>query len=425
MPVVVVVGAQWGDEGKGKVVDLYAQHADVVTRYGGGANAGHTLVVGGERIVLHLVPSGALHARTRCVIGQGVVVDPQVLLSELGVLRGRGLLDTPRVFMSDRAHVVLPHHRHIDELRERGRAAIGTTKRGIGPAYEDKAGRRGIRTGDLLDATRLAERVRDNLAAWEPVIRGLGGECPEVGPIVETLLAQGEALRDHITDASRMLTEAIGRGEKVLLEGAQGTMLDIDHGTYPYVTSSNVIAGGACAGAGIPPTAVDAVVGITKAYTTRVGGGPFPTELLGAEGEALREAGSEYGATTGRPRRCGWLDAAVVRFSARINGLRELALTKLDVLGGLQELRICTGYERDGIMFDEPPHDGLDRLVPVYETLPGWSGDLSACRRVEDLPDNARRYVNRIAELTGCPVGVVSVGADREQTLRGGDPFAR
>jgi adenylosuccinate synthase len=417
------VGAQWGDEGKGKVVDLFAQYADVVVRFGGGANAGHTLVVGGEKIVLHLVPSGALHPRARCVIAQGTVVDPEVLAHEVDVLRERGLLETPRVFISDRAHLVLPQHKAIDGLREQGEGAIGTTKRGIGPAYEDKVARRGLRVGDLLRPERFREKLRANLEAWRPVAAALSGELPAESEIAEKYLALGKALAPHVTDTSTLVWDAIRGGQNVLLEGAQGTMLDVDHGTYPFVTSSTVIAGGACGGAGIGPSAIERVVGITKAYTTRVGGGPFPTELHGEEGERLRKAGAEYGATTGRPRRCGWLDIPALRFAARVNGLDELAMTKLDVLAGLGEIRVCTHYELDGKRLDAPPYDDLDRVSPVYETLEGWTEDLGACATIDALPTAARRYVKRVEELVGCRIGMVSIGADRAQTLRLADPF--
>ncbi len=425
MPVVCVVGAQWGDEGKGKVVDLYAQYADVVVRYGGGANAGHTLVVGGEKVVLHLVPSGALQPRAQCVIGQGTVLDPKVLLDEIEELERRDLAPE-RVFVSDRAHVVLPHHKLVDGLREAdaGAAAIGTTKRGIGPCYEDKVARRGIRIGDLIDEKTLGERVRANIEAWRPVIVALGGEVPDVDAMVQLYAEYGERLRPFITDSAKLLWNAMKEEQNVLLEGAQGTMLDIDHGTYPYVTSSTVLAGGACAGAGLGPTAIDRVVGITKAYTTRVGGGPFPTELHGEDGERLRKAGNEFGATTGRPRRCGWLDIPALRFAVQINGMSELAVTKLDILTGLGDISICTHYEGpDGTRHDTPPYDGLEDLTPVYEKLPGWTEDLTKCETIDDLPDNARSYIRRIEELADAKVGMVSVGADRTQTLRLRDPF--
>lgn len=424
MPAVVVVGAQWGDEGKGKVVDLWAPFADAVVRYAGGANAGHTLVVKGEKRVFHLVPSGALHEDLMCVIGQGTVIDPEVVVQELSWLRERGLLAPERLLISDRAHLVLPQHKVVDGLREKGNGAIGTTKRGIGPAYQDKAARRGLRMGDLLAPRSLAERMEANLEAWKPQIAAMGGALPDLQEAVARFADLGEALRPHIGDAGRWVAEALAGEQKLLLEGAQGTLLDIDHGTYPYVTSSSAVAGGACGGAGIGPTAVRKVIGIAKAYTTRVGGGPFPTELTDALGQHLRDAGGEYGATTGRPRRCGWLDAAALRYAVRVNGMGEIALTKLDVLSGLSEVRIGVGYERDGERLDDLPWNDLHRLVPVYETLPGWSEDVSGIRRLEDLPANARRYIARIEELTGCPVGLVSVGPDRDAALDLHDPFA-
>jgi adenylosuccinate synthase len=421
MGVVVVVGAQWGDEGKGKIVDLYTQDADVVVRYGGGANAGHTLVVKGEKIVLHLVPSGVLHPKTRCVLAQGTVVDPAVLLSEMDTLTARGLLAPGaaqgRLAISDRAHVVLPQHIVIDRVREEGAGAIGTTKRGIGPAYEDKAARRGIRLGDLLDRKRFEPKLLANLEAWAPVAHALGGELPQASEVLETYLAHGERLRPYICDTAKIVSDAVARGEHILLEGAQGTMLDIDHGTYPFVTSSNTTAGGACAGAGIGPTAITRVIGITKAYATRVGGGPFPTELFGAEGDRLRTVGAEFGATTGRPRRCGWLDIPALRYAVRINGIDALAMTKLDVLSGLDEVLICVGYTLHGRPITDIPFDDYEHLVPVYETLPGWNEDLSHCRTLEALPARARDYVTRVASLAECKIGLVSVGADRSETI--------
>ncbi len=427
MSIVVIVGAQWGDEGKGKIVDLYTQHVDVVVRFGGGANAGHTLVVDGNKIVLHLIPSGVLHPKTRCVLAQGTVVDPAVLLREMDEIAARGLLGPGRLSISDRAHIVLPHHPLIDGLREgeAGKNAIGTTKRGIGPAYEDKIARRGVRMGDLLDRARLTDKVERNRAQWQPVILALGGKLPPLAETIDDYLAHGERLKPYITDTSRFVAEAIARKESILLEGAQGTMLDVDHGTYPFVTSSSTIAGGACAGAGIGPTVIDEVVGITKAYATRVGGGPFPTELHGDEGSRLREVGAEFGATTGRPRRCGWLDMPALRYAVRVNGIGSLALTKLDVLSGLGELRLCTAYELNGQTLSELPYDDFDKLVPVYETMPGWTEDITKCRSMNDLPVSARSYVARIEELAGCKIGLVSVGADRNETIMMHDPFKR
>ncbi len=421
---VVVVGAQWGDEGKGKIVDLFGEHADVVARYGGGANAGHTLVVGGEKRVFHLIPSGVLHAHSRCVLGHGTVIDPAVLLKEVDALDKSGIGVSGRLLVSERAHVVLAHHMLVDGLRD-VQHGIGTTKRGIGPAYQDKAARRGVRIGDLLRAERLRTRLHENLESWRPVIESLGGEVPPLDAALETLLAQGERLRPFVGDASRELSASIARGEKVLFEGAQGTMLDVDLGTYPFVTSSAVVSGGASTGAGVSPRSIGRVIGITKAYTTRVGGGPFPTELHGAEGDALRQAGSEFGATTGRPRRCGWLDIPALRYAVRVNGLGGLAMTKLDVLSGRKTLPLCVAYELDGKLLDEPPydHEDLGRVTPKYEELAGWSEDISACKRAEDLPAATRKYIARIEALVGCPVTTTSVGPDRAQTFGENNPF--
>jgi adenylosuccinate synthase len=426
MPALVVVGAQWGDEGKGKVVDLYTPFADLVVRYAGGANAGHTLVVDGAKVILHLIPSGILHEGQRCVVAQGTVLDPEVLLTELDTLEKKGVSVAGRVLVSDRAHVVLPQHKLIDGLREhaKGDDAIGTTKRGIGPTYEDKVARRGVRIGDLLKPSTLRAKLQANLLAWKPVIEGLGGEVPELEPIAASYEQLGERLRPFVKDTACIVAEAVKRGDRILLEGAQGTMLDIDHGTYPYVTSSNAVAGGACAGAGIGPTAIDKVIGISKAYATRVGGGPFPTELHDALGQQLRDAGAEYGSTTGRPRRCGWLDVPALRLSVRVNGMEEIALTKLDVLSGFEELSLCVAYELDGETLLEPPYDGLERVKPIYETVPGFTGDISGCRSRDELPEGAKAYIARIEALVGCRVGIVSVGADREQTADLRDPFA-
>ncbi len=425
MPAAVVVGAQWGDEGKGKIVDLLTPHADLVVRYAGGANAGHTLVVGGDKLVLHLVPSGILHEGKRCVIGQGTVVDPGTLLEELDALVERGVEVEGRVWIADRAHVVLPHHKDIDGWREQATAdRIGTTRRGIGPAYEDKIGRRGIRVGDLLRPD-LPEKLSRNLDTWHAQIEALGGTLPDLSDQLARLRAWGGRLRPFLADGARMTAEALDGGKRVLLEGAQGTMLDIDHGTYPFVTSSNAIAGGACTGAGVGPTQIGAVVGIAKAYATRVGGGPFPTELDGATGDALRNAGAEFGATTGRPRRCGWLDIPALRLARRVNGLTAIALTKLDVLSGIQELKICVAYRYEGQELQQPPFDALDRVEPIYESLPGWDEDLQGTSSMDALPPNAKAYLRRISELVGCPITLVSVGPGREQTLGDTDPFVQ
>jgi adenylosuccinate synthase len=417
MGAVVVVGAQWGDEGKGKVVDLYAHDADVVVRYAGGANAGHTLVVGGKQVVMHLVPAGALHPGKRCVLGQGAVIDPAVLLKELDSLRAWGSFDASRFVISERAFVVLPHHMLVDELRDQRVGALGTTRRGIGPAYEDKAARRGVRIGDLLDAERFGRKLEANLDAWRPTLSALGGEIPDLATVRARYLDYGRQLAPLVGDAGAVVRDALRAGERVLMEGNQGALLDVDSGTYPFVTSTSTVAGGACAGAGIGPTAIGTVVGIAKAYTTRVGHGPFPTELDGDAGARLREAGAEYGATTGRPRRCGWLDIPSLRFAVDINGMTSIALTKVDVLTGMPRIDVCTGYEVDGKPLARPPYDGLERVVPVYQSFDGWTEPLGACRRMEELPANARRYVEAIGRLAGCPVSLVSVGADREQTI--------
>ena len=424
MSALVVVGAQWGDEGKGKVVDLYAPYADLVVRYAGGANAGHTLVVGGEKQILHLIPSGILHEQTRCVVGQGTVIDPAVFLKEIETLNERGVATQGRLLVSQRAHVVLPHHKLIDELREKkSGGAIGTTKRGIGPCYEDKVARRGIRMGDLLHAERLRRNLDANLECWRPVAEDLGGTLPTTDDIVRQYAELGELLRAYIGDAAAIVRASIQAGEKILLEGAQGTMLDIDNGTYPFVTSSNAVAGGACAGAGIGPTHIRSAIGIAKAYTTRVGGGPFPTELDNETGQRLRDAGAEYGSTTGRPRRCGWLDLVALRHAVAVNGLSELAITKLDVLSALPELEICVAYELDGERLTYPPYERVEAVQPIYETLEGWSEDLTACRSRADLPPAAQRYLARIEREVGCRVGVVSVGPDRADTADLRDPF--
>jgi adenylosuccinate synthase len=425
MSAVVVVGAQWGDEGKGKVVDLYAPYAELVVRYAGGANAGHTLVVNGEKLILHLIPSGILHEQTKCVVGQGTVIDPAVFLQETEALTERGVATEGRLLMSQRAHVVLPHHKLIDELREKkSGGAIGTTKRGIGPCYEDKVARRGVRMGDLLDADRLRSKLDANLECWRPVSDDLGGALPSADEIVMQYAELGEALRNYIGDAAAIVRASIRAGEKILLEGAQGTMLDIDNGTYPFVTSSNAVAGGACAGAGIGPTHIRQAVGIAKAYTTRVGGGPFPTELEDETGQKLRDAGAEYGSTTGRPRRCGWLDLVALRHAVAVNGLGELAITKLDVLSAVDKLKICVAYELDGERVDYPPYERVETVQPIYETLEGWNEDLSSCRTRGDLPAAAQEYLARVEQEVGCRIGVISVGPDREDTADLRDPFA-
>jgi len=429
MSTLVAVGAQWGDEGKGKIVDWLATRADVVARFQGGNNAGHTLVVDGEQTVLHLVPAGVLRPGTLNLIGPGVVVDPGVLLQELDKLVARGILKDPgRVRVSGRAHVILEWNIALDKAREetRKKSAIGTTGRGIGPTYEDKVARRGVRIADLLDPASLREIV-DRLAAeknfeltqvhnWTPV---------DANAIYDAACEYGRRLTPYVDHTGRLLRRALEEGKNVLFEGAQGTFLDVDHGTYPYVTSSNCVAGAACTGSGVGPTAIDHVLGISKAYTTRVGGGPFPTEDTGAAGERLRELGSEFGATTGRPRRCGWLDAVMLREAAVVNGLTGLVINKLDILSGLPEVPIAVAYKIDGKRTDEFPMTlgELSRAEPIYERMPGWEGDLCGARSMEDLPDPARRYVERIEAIVEVPVEVVSVGPGRDQTIARIDPF--
>ncbi len=428
MSNVVIVGAQWGDEGKGKVVDLFTSWADVVVRYQGGANAGHTLVVGGVKTVLHLVPSGVLHPGKKCIIGNGVVVDPEALMEEIDLLHSRGLLADPaQLVVSENAHVILPYHKRIDAGREKQKA-IGTTGRGIGPCYEDKVARRGIRIRDVLKASALKDKLEQRLKEANAQIKALGGEKCELQPLLEWALGLGERMRPFVGDASEVLSHEVARGRAVLFEGAQGTLLDIDHGTYPYVTSSNTVAGNAAVGAGLGPTAIHSVVGITKAYTTRVGNGPLPTELNDAIGEKLRTVGAEFGATTGRPRRCGWLDALVLRYAARVNGLSGLAVTKLDVLTGFDTIRVAVAYKLpNGKTVSEFPSDPevLAQAEPVTEELPGWKEPLHDLREYDELPANARRYVERIEALSGVEAIAVSVGADRGQTIVRKNPFRK
>ncbi|MBN1652393.1 MAG: adenylosuccinate synthase [Deltaproteobacteria bacterium] len=423
MPAVVVVGAQWGDEGKGKVVDLFSGFSDQVVRYSGGANAGHTMVVQGEKLIFHLIPCGALHPNIDCVLGQGMVVNPEVLIEEIDLLNQRGLFQPSRFLLSDRAHLVMPQHLLIDELRERGKGAIGTTKRGIGPTYEDKVARRGLRVGDLLSPARFRSKLEDNLEVLKPTIVALGGEIPDIAAVFESYMKFGERLKPIIGDASRRVYSALMNGSKVLMEGAQGTMLDIDGGTYPFVTSSSTVAGSACIGAGIGPTHISEVYGVSKAYTTRVGHGPFPSELKGELAEELRERGGEYGATTGRPRRCGWLDIPALRLAVRANGLTGIALTKVDVLTGQDRIQLCVEYELDGKKLEFPPFEDLDRVRAVYQTLPGWKEPLGDCRSIDDLPQNAKKYINVIEKAVQCPVTLLGVGPDREQTIVVRFPF--
>jgi len=416
-----VLGAQWGDEGKGKIVDLLTPRFSVVARYQGGHNAGHTVYVSGKKFVLHLIPSGILRPGIICIIGNGVVVDPHAFFAELDKLAALDIDVTGRLLVSDKAHVILPYHRELDLLAEarRGEQKIGTTSRGIGPAYEDKIGRRGIRIGDLADGSAdgpLAAAVRENVAArnrlvgntemkWEDVLADLRRVWTRLQPFVE--------------DTSLRLHRELVAGKRVMFEGAQGTLLDIDHGTYPYVTSSNSTAGGAATGLGVGPGVIGTVLGVAKAYTTRVGGGPLPTELFGEMGERLRETGQEYGASTGRPRRCGWYDAVAVRYAARVNGLHGLAITKLDVLDGISELQICTGYRCGNDRFTEMPSDvnQLAACEPIYETIPGWTEPTLGITDYDKLPAGARKYIARLEETSGVPAVIISTGSDRDHTI--------
>ncbi|UCG85126.1 MAG: adenylosuccinate synthase [Gemmatimonadota bacterium] len=416
---LVVVGAQWGDEGKGKIVDILSESATVVMRYQGGANAGHTVVCGDEQFILHLIPSGILHPATRCVIGNGVVLNPETLLSEMAELRQRGIESDGRLFLSDRAQLVLPYHLLLDHATERSKK-IGTTGRGIGPAYEEKVGRRGIRVGDLRNADRVANLIRANVERANQQLRLMDvEERADFDQHMQLLERVTPALLPLVTDTGWLIHEAIEAGENVLLEGAQGALLDVDHGTYPFVTASNTTAGGASVGAGIGPTAIDVVLGVVKAYTTRVGNGPLPTEAPSDIGDRLREYGGEYGATTGRPRRCGWFDSVVVRYAARINGLTNLAITKLDVLDAFDEISICVAYRTGGETTDTVPAEMgvLESVEPVYETHAGWRCSTADARVLSDLPKEARAYLDRMTELVGAPASYVSVGSRRDQVI--------
>ena len=415
---LAILGAQWGDEGKGKIVDLVTPNFSIVARYQGGHNAGHTVYVKGTKFVLRLIPSGILHAGVTCVIGNGVVVDPKALLGEVDELIAAGIDVGNRIVISDKAHLILPYHRDLDLLSEarRGERKIGTTSRGIGPAYEDKIARRGIRMGDLADPIALEQNVRANVEARNRLVQDTTMDTREV---LAELAIHAARLKPWVRDVSLLLSEAMKNGQSILFEGAQGTLLDIDHGTYPYVTSSNASIGGVCTGLGVSPKAIGGVLGVVKAYTTRVGEGPFPTELSGEMGKLLRDSGNEYGAVTGRPRRCGWYDAVAARYGVRINGLDALALTKLDVLDGLKQIDICTSYTCGGRTLTEFPSD-LSQLVacqPVYESMPGWTAPTKGVRRYEDLPEAARRYIARLEEVTGVRAGIVSTGSERDDTI--------
>ena len=430
MANVVVVGTQWGDEGKGKVVDLYAENADVIARYQGGNNAGHTIVVKGEQTILHLIPSGILHDNKICVIGNGVVIDPQVIIDELDSLRSRNLLPAnTKLFISEKAHLIMPYHRRLDIARETHHLGkkIGTTGRGIGPAYEDKIARVGIRVCDLLDDETLREKIHSNVEEKNFYLtRGFQEEPVDEKAIYTEYAAYADRISPHVADTSIIIDREIRKGKKILFEGAQGCHLDIDHGTFPYVTSSNTVAGNACSGTGVGPSAIGAVVGICKAYTTRVGEGPFITELKDEIGDHLQKTGQEFGATTGRKRRCGWLDMVLIRQSVRVSGITGLAITKLDVLAGIDKIQICVGYKTPAGEFLESVPSNLKILSqaePIYEVMDGWMEDISGARTLEDLPQNARRYVERIEALSGVKLFLISVGPGREETIVFKNPF--
>ena len=428
MSNIVIVGTQWGDEGKGKIVDLLAEYADMVVRFQGGNNAGHTMVVEGEQFISHLVPSGILQKKT-CLIGNGVVVDPAVLLEEIDKLNNKGIDVGPNMLkISEKAHVIMPYHKQIDLAREimKGDQKIGTTGRGIGPCYEDKASRRGIRFVELIDADVFKETVHAVLEEKNFYLKHfLSAEPLDPKPIVDQYQGYAERLAPHVVNISIVLNQALKAGKQILFEGAQGTHLDIDHGTYPFVTSSNTVSGNACCGAGIGPKEITGVIGIVKAYTTRVGRGPFPTELFDEIGDTIQKKGAEFGATTGRKRRCGWLDIVLLRNAARLNGLTGLVITKLDVLDGLESLKICTGYEYNGETLNDFPANlkTLEACKPVFETFPGWSEDISDIRKLENLPKNARHYLDRIEELLETSIDIVSVGPGRDETIIVNHPF--
>ena len=429
---LVCIGAQWGDEGKGRIVDRMSERVDVVVRFHGGNNAGHTVVVDGVTTILHLVPSGVLHKDKLCIIGAGCVVDPEVLIQEIDMLQARGLLtiESKRLIISDQAHVILPFHKRIDKAREaaRGRGKIGTTGRGIGPAYEDKAARRGMRVHDLLDPAKVAEHIRNGAMYANSLLEALDAE-PFKGSEIEEMIARtrahGAKLAPCVDDVGDIVAAACAAGKHVLFEGAQGTLLDLDHGTYPFVTSSNCLAAHASVGTGVGPHLLGRILGVAKAYTTRVGEGPFPTEMDSELGEKLRQLGGEFGATTGRPRRCGWLDMVALKYAVRLNGITDLALTKLDVLSGFGDLQVCVAYEIDGKRTDRFPHDCdvLARVKPIYETVPGFSGIPDKPRSLDDLPPAARSYVTDIAAKLGVRLSIVAAGPGRGQEMILADPL--
>jgi len=420
MSVSVLVGSQWGDEGKGKVVDILSEKYEVVARYQGGANAGHTVEIGDRQFILHLIPSGILREDVVCVIGNGVVVDPQALLDEISFLEKNNIKIDGRLFISHNAHLIMPYHKLLDSISESGQNKIGTTGRGIGPCYIDKYARKGIRIVDLLNKDILEKKIRENLLEKNALLKKVYEHSElDVEAIIAEYIEFDKKIDKYIKDTPVLLNNSISEGKSVLLEGAQGALLDIDHGTYPYVTSSSPTSGGACTGTGIPPTKIDSVIGIVKAYTTRVGNGPFPTELLDEEGEKLRKIGAEFGATTGRPRRCGWFDAFLVKYSTMINGIDSAAITKLDVLSHFDEIKVCTGYESEGKMLKAFPNDvdQLDCIKPVYKTFPGWKTDISGARTYDELPKATKDYLEFISDYCGFKITLISVGAKRAQTI--------
>jgi len=422
MAIRVVVGTQWGDEGKGKYIDLLAGDSDIVVRYSGGNNAGHTIVVDGIKYALHLIPSGILHKGKTCIIGNGVVIDPAVLIKEIKELNSKSV-STDNLLISDRAHLIMPYHKALDELQEnfRGSNSIGTTKRGIGPAYSDKTDRCGIRMCDFIDEDVFAERVKENLEIKNLIIeRVYGGKTFDADEIISEYSEYAKLIKKHVVDTNAYIHDAIDTGKNILFEGAQATFLDLDFGTYPYVTSSNPIAGGVCTGSGIGPIYIDEVYGVLKAYTSRVGAGPFPTEQNNETGDRIRELGYEYGTTTGRPRRCGWLDTVMIRYAARINGLTALAINHVDTIGKLEKIKLCRAYRKNGTEITHYPASlkELAQCEPVYEEFDGWNVDISNIKKFEDLPENARKYLNRIEELVGVTIKFIGVGKDREQTIK-------
>ncbi|MBU2491213.1 MAG: adenylosuccinate synthase [Bacteroidetes bacterium] len=421
MSATILVGSQWGDEGKGKIVDILSDRFDIVVRYQGGANAGHTIVIGDQQYILHLIPSGILRKDVICVIGNGVVIDPKALLDEIKLLESHGISMKGRLLISQNAHLIMPYHKLLDSINESGSSKIGTTGRGIGPCYIDKYARKGIKIVDLLDRKELEAKIRVNLEEKNNLLKKVYNHAElDVNTIIDEYTAFDEAIDEYITDVPAYLNRALDdEGKEILMEGAQGALLDVDHGTYPFVTSSNPTSGGACTGTGIPPTKISNVIGIVKAYTTRVGLGPFPTELTDELGENLRTWGAEFGATTGRPRRCGWFDAALVRYSRMINGIQRAAITKLDVLSNLDEIKVCVAYEQNGKRINSFPTNAhrLESVTPVYETLPGWKKDITGITKYEDLPSETKEYLSFMSEQCGFEISIISVGPKRNQTI--------